>query len=94
MNLALGPVNEPGDWALRISQAVKADEYINPPGGAGLFDEKKFMELNIKLTIQSFVNMTYDCGGYQFEQALSIIDVMMWNSPAEIKHYLDTFRLK
>jgi len=90
MNLPLGPINGPDDWALRISQAAGASEYINPPGGAGLFDEIKFENCGIKLTIQSFDNLAYDCGRYEFEPALSIIDVMMWNSPEKIKHYLDT----
>jgi len=94
MDLVLeGIVEGPGDWALMISRAVGAGEYINPAGGAALFDEKRFQEHGIKLAIQSFTNMVYPCGAYQFEPALSIIDVMMWNSPEQIKHYLDTFRL-
>ena len=92
MNLSLGPIDGPQDWALRISQAVGATEYINRPGGAGLFDEKIFLECRIKLTIQTFENMTYDCGHRPYIPDLSIIDVMMWNSPEKIKQYLDTFR--
>jgi hypothetical protein len=93
MNLVLeGVIEGPGDWALEISRAVGASEYINPIGGAALFDRKRFEEHGIKLTIQSFTSMIYDCSPYQFEPALSIIDVMMWNPPAKIKHYLDTFR--
>lgn len=93
MNLTLeGQVQEPGDWALKISLAVGASEYINPSGGAALFDETRFATHNIKLTIQSFTNLVYACKPYPFEPALSIIDVMMWNSCAEIKQYLDPFR--
>jgi hypothetical protein len=95
MNLTLdGAIECPGDWALEISRAVGASEYINASRGAVLFDESKFTACNIKLTIQSFTNMIYPCEPYQFEPALSIIDVMMWNSCAEIKQYLDTFRRK
>jgi hypothetical protein len=93
MNLKLGPINGPCDWSLRISQAVGASEYINRPGGAGFFDEKKFLENGTKLTFQSFKSMNYKCGRRQFVPDLSIIDVMMWNSCEKIKHYLDTFRL-
>lgn len=95
MNLVLeGVVEGPGDWALNISRAAGASEYINPSGGAALFDENRFREHGIKLIIQSFTNMIYPCGTYQFEPGLSIVDVMMWNHPEQIKHYLDTFRLK
>jgi hypothetical protein len=92
MDLKIDQVDGPGDWALRICQALNAVEYINPPGGAALFDESRFRTCGIKLTIQQFSNMTYSCGPYQFEPGLSILDVMMWNSPEEIKLYLDVWR--
>jgi hypothetical protein len=93
MNLVLeGAVEEPGDWALVISRAAGASEYINAAGGAALFNESKFAAHNIKLTIQAFTNMVYPCGPYKFEPGLSIIDVMMWNAPEQIKHYLDSWR--
>jgi hypothetical protein len=94
MNLALPPGGEgPGDWALRISRAHGATEYINRPGGAGLFAEQQFREHHLKLTIQSWTDMPYTCGKYKFEPGLSILDVMMWNSCEQIRAYLDTFRL-
>jgi hypothetical protein len=95
MNLPLqGPINNPGDWGWKIAQAVGASEFINRPGGAEFIDEKSYLEKGIKLTFQSFTTMKYSCGKHHFEPNLSIIDVMMWNSPEQIKHYLDTFRLK
>jgi hypothetical protein len=90
MGLSIGSVESPEDLAIGICLAVGAGEYINPPGGAGLYSAERFAERGIKLTIQSFTNMTYDCGRYHYEPALSIIDVMMWNSPEQIKHYLDS----
>ena len=89
MNLDLGPIDGPGDWALRISEAMGAREYVNPAGGAALFDEGKFRESKIKLTIRNLPSFEYSCRGYEFVQNLSIIDVMMWNRPEEIKQYLD-----
>ncbi len=88
MSLALGPVEGPGDWSLRISEALGASEYINPPGGAHLFELAKFEEAGIKLTIQTPVDFVYECPGYEFEPNLSIIDVMMWNSAETIRSYL------
>jgi hypothetical protein len=95
MDLVLdGKVEGPGDWALRISNAAGASEYVNASRGAVLFNEGKFTAHHIKLSIQSYSHMVYSCGPYQFEPGLSIIDVMMWNSCEEIKHYLDTLRQK
>ena len=89
MKLDLGPVGGPGDWALRISEALGASEYVNPPGGEALFDKAKFAAVGIELTFQEFENMTYQCNGYVFEPALSIIDVLMWNSAATVVRHLE-----
>ena len=93
LNLALeGPIAEPGDWALRIAQAHGADEYVNAAGGADLFDPEKFAAHGIALFIQSYEHMTYSCGPFRFEPGLSILDVMMWNSPETIRAHLDRRR--
>jgi hypothetical protein len=88
MNLEHGPVDGPGDWALRISEALHATEYINPPGGLELFDQNAFVRSGVKLIIQDPFEFTYQCRGYQFEPGLSVIDVLMWNQPEDIKAYL------
>lgn len=88
MDLELGRVEGPGDWALRISEAMGAGEYINPPGGAALFDRAKFAAAGITLTIQEPVDFVYACDGYNYEPNLSIIDVLMWNSPEAARAYL------
>ena len=89
MNLTLGPVLGPEDWALRISEAMGATEYINPPGGAELFVPARFASSGIKLKIQEPIEFRYECSGYQFEPNLSVIDALMWNSPQALKTYLD-----
>jgi len=89
MDLRLGPIEGPGDWALRIAKALGASECINPSGGGDLFDREKFEEHGVKLTIKNYKSLEYKCGGYEFIPNLSIIDTFMWNSTAEIKAYLD-----
>lgn len=91
MDVEFAPIKTPGDWALRISEALGASEYINPLGGIELFDPKKFEEHNIKLTIRKFENIKYECGNCEFIPDLSIIDVLMWNPANRIKEYLDTW---
>ena len=92
MELRIGPVECSGDWALRIAEAMGADELVNPPGGEPLLDRPAFERLGIKLTITHMLPMLYDCPGYTFEPSLSIIDVLMWNDPGEVKRYLDAQR--
>ena len=92
MALPIGQVEGPGDWALRICEAAKADEYLNPPGGEELFDPAKFAAAGIRLRIQEPVEFSYECPGYKFESNLSVIDVLMWNSAEKVKTYLDSHR--
>ena len=92
MDLELGPVEGPEDWALRISEAMGAKEYVNLPGGVDLFDEQKFTDSNIKLTIRNLPPFEYSCRGYEFIPNLSVIDLLMWNEPETIKQYLDEHR--
>ncbi len=87
--IELPPIDHPGGWALEISSALGADEYINPPGGRALFDPESFSERGIRLRFTDLVDFRYPCGRYAFVERLSIVDVMMWNSPATIKAYLD-----
>ncbi len=88
IEIELDAVEEPGNWALRISEALKAEEYVNPPG-ADFFYERKFAESGIKLSIRSLPSLRYSCDGYEFVPDLSIIDLLMWNEPAVIKEHLD-----
>jgi hypothetical protein len=89
MDLDLGEIQKPGHWALRISEAVGANEYVNPPSGEPIFDRDEFSSRRIKLTIRNMPPLQYDCPGYNFMPSLSILDVLMWNSPLAVKKYLE-----
>src|SRR5690349_17011395 len=45
-------IQSPEELALYICQSFGASEYINPPGGAALYNSKNFLEHGITLTIQ------------------------------------------
>ncbi len=89
MNLELGPINGPGDWALEMSRALNAEEYINPPGGRDIFDADAFAKSDIKLTIQEYQPLVYDCGPYEHVPGLSIVDVLMWNDLETVREHLE-----
>jgi hypothetical protein len=92
MQLDLGPIDGPGDWALRVSEALGASEYVNPPGGVALYDPEKFNAVGIKLTIRHLPPMEYECYPYEYIPHLSIIDVLMWNSPEKVRAHLEKHR--
>jgi len=88
MDIPLPHISQPGDWALEISSALGASEYLNPPGGQALFSPAAFESRGIKLTLQKPRPLIYPTPGYQFVPDLSILDAMMWCSPKVISQYL------
>lgn len=77
----LPPITHPGQWALEIARLENADIYLNPPGGKPIFIPREFSDYNIKLGFAPSPDFIYATPGYIFERKLSIIDVLMWNSP-------------
>jgi len=93
LNLQLGGITHPGDWALMISDQLGAKEYINPSGGREIFVPSKFEEKGIKLKFLTPKPISYKQKGHEFIPNLSIVDVMMWNSKKEIKTMLGEYEL-
>jgi hypothetical protein len=77
LELPLEEVDDPGLWALRISQHYRANSYINPPGGKELFDPEAFAKAGIALQFLEPAGIPYDQKRESFTPALSIIDVLM-----------------
>lgn len=86
-------VNAPDEWALEISKALGAEAYYNPPGGIDFFDIKKYRRNGIDIRFLKLNLIEYKQKGNVFEPGLSIIDVMMFNSPEQIRKMLDNYTL-
>lgn len=93
MDLKLGKIEHPGQWALRISQAVGAGEYINPLGGIDIFNRKEFESAGVKLTFLQPMLAPYSQRRDGFVSGLSIIDVMMFNSSEALRELLNGYCL-
>lgn len=79
---------------LDICLQEKADHYINPTGGRELYDKELFAENGIKLNFIRANEVPYPQFGNAFVPWLSIIDVMMFNSPEQIHELLKTYTLE
>jgi hypothetical protein len=73
-----------GRWAPWIAGKLSADVYVNPIGGRALFNPGDFSRQRIGLQFLNFTTFAYDTPGFNFEENLSILDVLMWNSPEAI----------
>jgi hypothetical protein len=93
MGLDLSGVSHAGGWAPAIASALGADEYVNPIRGRGLFRPADFANAGIRLRFLRMPSVTYPTNGFGFEPDLSILDVLMWNSPAQVKALLEAAEL-
>lgn len=94
MCLNIAPATAPDEWALNICKAIGGvDEYWNPIGGLSFFDKSKYQNAGIKICFQEMMLTPYRQLGKEFEPGLSIIDVMMFNSPEIINDMLDNYKL-
>lgn len=84
LNLPLPEKLGPGEWGLEICSLLGATDYVNPASGHNLFDPAAFARREISLHFAQAKEFTYVVLPYQFEPNLSILDVLMWNSPAVV----------
>jgi hypothetical protein len=93
MNIAIDEVKAPDEWALNICKALNSDSYINPTGGMSFFDTEKYRNSGIKISFLNHKPTEYPQISSDFVPFLSIIDVMMFNSPEKINEYLNNYEL-
>ena len=78
---------------LHICELLKANTYINSIGGVELYDKAEFASRNIELKFLKTKPFHYKQFKADFVPGLSIIDVMMFNSPETIQGMLDSYEL-
>lgn len=83
MNLDLDNVEHAGQWALKIARQLKATTYINPPGGKSIFKQSEWDDAGINLQFTNMPAFDYKTDPYEFIRNLSIIDILMWNTPSD-----------
>lgn len=78
---------------LEICSLLGADSYYNAIGGQELYDRSVFMQNGIKLYFLKTEIFPYRQFKNEFVSGLSMIDILMFNSPEEINAMLDRFEL-
>jgi hypothetical protein len=81
------------DRLIEICKLNGATTYINPIGGKELYKKETFKQKNIGLHFLKTNFTEYRQFQNEFIPALSILDVMMFNSVEEIHKMLDNYEL-
>ena len=79
------------DKVIDICKQLKATAYINTPGGQELYSRENFAEYDIILSFIKPNLVAYTQFKNKFVPWLSIIDVMMFNSPKTISEMLTQY---
>jgi len=78
---------------IEICKINRADTYINPIGGIELYSKEEFKNENINLFFIKSSIEPYKQFDNDFVPGLSIIDVLMFNSPEQTKEMLNKYKL-
>ena len=79
------------DKVIGICKALGGDEYINPIGGLDLYNRADFEDQGLKLTFLRSRALDYPAFGTTAIPHMSILDVLMFNSLAQVRSYLTSF---
>ncbi len=78
---------------IELCKRNQSESYINAIGGTELYQKEEFEKWGIRLNFLKTGNIEYNQFKNSFVPNLSIIDVMMFNSPAEIRKMLNNYQL-
>ncbi|MCD0471078.1 WbqC family protein [Flavobacterium sp. JAS] len=81
------------DKIIEICKKLNATTYINAIGGLALYDKELFLKHDISLNFIKSNPVNYSQFKGNFIPYLSIIDIMMFNSPERIKDFLNQYEL-
>lgn len=81
------------DKVLSLCQAKNANTYINSIGGTELYDKNIFKQYGIELNFIKSNHIEYKQFNNEFVPWLSIIDVLMFNTPEQVQQYLNEYTL-
>jgi hypothetical protein len=87
------PMLKGDDKVIMICKLLNGSGYINAIGGQSLYSKEKFTENGLTLNFIKSKPIVYSQFKNQFIPWLSIIDVMMFNSPDEINNMLNQYDL-
>lgn len=83
-----------GARLLDICAKEQASTYINAPGGRELYTQAQFQEHGVELYFVHTDLEPYPQGKGDFIPGLSILDIMMWNSPDAIRTMATDYKLE
>ncbi len=80
-----------GEFVLQLNQALGSNEYVNMYGGVELFNLEQYRAAGVPIRFLKNKLKPYDQRREGFEPGLSIVDVLMFNSPEAANALIDDY---
>lgn len=80
-------------WIQELCKRSDATVYVNAPGGRDLYDSTLFADKSITLSFLEPSFPEYEQSTSQFHPGLSMIDVLMWNSPDRVFEMINSYKV-
>lgn len=81
------------DKVIHICKLLNASNYLNAVGGQELYNKSNFEKQNLQLSFLKMNQKSYKQFDNDFVPNLSMIDVLMFNSPASITEMLNDYEV-
>jgi len=83
---------EPDEWGIWISKCFSdVTTYRNAPGGKQFYEVEKYEKANLNIEFIQNRLKPYDQKNDEFIPSLSIIDVLMFNTPEQVKELIKDY---
>ena len=79
---------------IHLAKQAKCTHYLNVIGGIKLYNQNDFLQRGITLSFVKPLLPNYPQGKREFVKSLSIIDVLMFNSPQNTLCLAKTFEIQ
>ena len=89
----INEANVADEWGIKVAKVLNATTYINAIGGMEFYNQQKYNANNLDIQFIKPILQPYKQFNHVFIPGLSIIDVMMFNDPEEIKDMLEIHEL-
>lgn len=78
-------------WIQELCKRSGATDYVNAPGGRDLYDSTSFAKQGINLMFLEPSLPAYEQYAGQFHPGLSMIDILMWNTPDCVSEMIQSY---
>jgi hypothetical protein len=93
-NLRYDRQKSAADKLIAIGNILHFKKYVNSLGGIDLYKKDYFLSQGIDLSFIHMNEYAYNQSNKNFVPNLSMIDVLMWNSPEEVNHLLGNYEIR